>query len=118
MRSSNLEKLVLAASHHAYPSFSQLAAALSKSGWMKTDRKLIGRLNEYQVIGRHLPTEAMPTPKLYRMRIFAPNDVVAKSRFWYFLTKLRKVKRANGEVVSLNVVCVIWELYFSALEEE
>ncbi|GAD92811.1 60S ribosomal protein L20 [Paecilomyces variotii No. 5] len=62
------------------------------------------RLNEYQVIGRHLPTEANPTPKLYRMRIFAPNDVVAKSRFWYFLTKLRKVKKANGEIVSLNVI--------------
>ncbi|KAF3399154.1 60S ribosomal protein L20-B [Talaromyces pinophilus] len=62
------------------------------------------RLNEYQVIGRHLPTEANPTPKLYRMRIFAPNTVVAKSRFWYFLTKLKKVKKANGEIVSLNVI--------------
>ena len=38
------------------------------------------------------------------MRIFAPNDVVAKSRFWYFLAKLRKIKKANGEVVSLNKV--------------
>jgi large subunit ribosomal protein L18Ae len=66
----------------------------------------IGRLKEYQVIGRHLPTEANPTPKLYRMRIFAPNDVVAKSRFWYFLAKLRKIKKANGEIVSLNLVCV------------
>jgi len=65
----------------------------------------IGRLLEYQVVGRHLPTESNPTPKLYRMRIFAPNDVVAKSRFWYFLAKLKKVKKANGEVVSLNVVC-------------
>ena len=39
------------------------------------------------------------------MRIFAPNDVVAKSRFWYFLMKLKKVKKANGEIVSLNKVC-------------
>ncbi|GKZ70287.1 60S ribosomal protein L20 [Aspergillus niger] len=62
------------------------------------------RLTEYQVIGRHLPTEANPTPKLYRMRIFAPNTVVAKSRFWYFLTQLRKVKKANGEIVSINVI--------------
>merc|ERR1712169_96042 len=52
----------------------------------------MGRLQEYQVIGRHLPTDANPTPKLYRMRIFAPNTVVAKSRFWYFLMKPRKVK--------------------------
>ncbi|KAI1502497.1 ribosomal L18ae/LX protein domain-containing protein [Biscogniauxia marginata] len=64
----------------------------------------MGRLQEYQVIGRHLPTEANPTPKLYRMRIFAPNEVVAKSRFWYFLMKLRKVKKSNGEIVSLNKI--------------
>ncbi|PLB41859.1 60S ribosomal protein eL20 [Aspergillus candidus] len=64
----------------------------------------MGRLTEYQVIGRHLPTEANPTPKLYRMRIFAPNPVVAKSRFWYFLTQLRKVKKATGEVVAVNVI--------------
>jgi len=64
----------------------------------------MGRLKEYQVIGRHLPTDVNPTPKLYRMRIFAVNDVVAKSRFWYFLGRLRKVKKANGEVVSLNQI--------------
>lgn len=45
----------------------------------------MGYFQEYQVVGRHLPTEAEPTPKIYRMRIFAPNEVVAKSRFWYFL---------------------------------
>ena len=61
-----------------------------------TDIATIGRLREYQVIGRHLPTETNPTPKLYRMRIFANNDVVAKSRFWYFLMKLRKVKKSTG----------------------
>lgn len=63
-----------------------------------------GRMIEYQVVGRHLPTESNPTPKLYRMRIFANNDVVAKSRFWYFLSKLRKVKKTNGEIISLNVI--------------
>ncbi|KAL2165444.1 hypothetical protein VTH06DRAFT_742 [Thermothelomyces fergusii] len=62
------------------------------------------RLQEYQVIGRHLPTEANPNPSLYRMRIFAPNEVVAKSRFWYFLRGLRKVKKGTGEIVSVNVI--------------
>ncbi|GAA5918916.1 hypothetical protein JCM6882_003373 [Rhodosporidiobolus microsporus] len=64
----------------------------------------MGRFQEYQVIGRKLPSEKEPQPKLYRMRIFAPNDVVAKSRFWYFLRKLRKVKKATGEVVAVNVI--------------
>lgn len=59
---------------------------------------------EYQVIGRHLPTADEPTPKLYRMRIFAPNEVVAKSRFWYYLRKLKKVKKANGEIVAVTKV--------------
>ena len=38
------------------------------------------------------------------MRIFANNTVVAKSRFWYFLMKLRKVKKSNGEIVALNQI--------------
>ncbi|KAF8755395.1 Ribosomal proteins 50S-L18Ae/60S-L20/60S-L18A [Rhizoctonia solani] len=38
------------------------------------------------------------------MRIFAPNEVVAKSRFWYYLRQLKKVKKATGEIVSVNKV--------------
>ncbi|KAI5785894.1 ribosomal L18ae/LX protein domain-containing protein [Geopyxis carbonaria] len=64
----------------------------------------MGRLQEYLVIGRKLPSEVEPTPKLYKMKLFAPNVVVAKSRFWYFLKKLRKVKKSAGEIVSLHVV--------------
>ena len=56
------------------------------------------------MVGRKLPSEKDVAPKLYRMRIFAPNEVVAKSRFWYFLKKLRKVKKAAGEIVSINQV--------------
>merc|ERR1711939_1214349 len=64
----------------------------------------MGRFSEYQVIGRKLPSDKEPQPKLYRMRIFAPNDVVAKSRYWYFMRKLRKVKKAAGELVAVNLI--------------
>jgi len=64
----------------------------------------MGRLHEYQVIGRHLPTESDPNPKLYRMRLFAPNEVIAKSRFWYFLKRFNKVKRATGEIIAANEI--------------
>ncbi|CCD24869.1 60S ribosomal protein eL20 NDAI_0E00530 [Naumovozyma dairenensis CBS 421] len=64
----------------------------------------MAHLKEYQVIGRRLPTESVPEPKLFRMRIFASNEVVAKSRYWYFLQKLHKVKKASGEVVSINQI--------------
>ncbi|KFA74102.1 hypothetical protein S40288_03814 [Stachybotrys chartarum IBT 40288] len=73
-------------------------------GRQKLTNILSGRLQEYEVIGRHLPTEANPTPSMYRMTIFAPNETIAKSRFWYFLRGLRKVKKATGEIVSVKAI--------------
>ncbi|BEJ14709.1 hypothetical protein CspHIS471_0404760 [Cutaneotrichosporon sp. HIS471] len=64
----------------------------------------MARFQEYSVVGRGLPTEQEPEPKLYRMRIFAPNDVVAKSRFWYYLRQLKKMKKSHGEIVALNII--------------
>lgn len=61
-------------------------------------------MHEYQIIGRKLPSASEPTPQLYKMRIFASNEIIAKSRFWYFLSKLKKVKRAAGEIVSFSEV--------------
>ena len=51
-----------------------------------------------------MPTEAQPEPSLYRMTIFAPNETVAKSRFWYFIRGLKKMKKATGEVISVKVL--------------
>ena len=56
------------------------------------------------MIGRRLPSEKDENPTLYRMRVFAPDEVAAKSRFFYFLKKLKKVKKANGEIVFCGVV--------------
>merc|ERR1712007_292265 len=55
-------------------------------------------------IGRKLPSEKEPNPPLYRMRIFAPDHIVAKSRFWYFLRQLRKFKKTTGEIVSVQQI--------------
>nr|CAI5818452.1 unnamed protein product [Callosobruchus analis] len=38
------------------------------------------------------------------MRIFAPDPIVAKSRFWYFLRQLKKFKKSTGEIVSLKPI--------------
>merc|ERR1711966_351256 len=43
-----------------------------------------------------------PTPKIYRMRMFAKNKVLAKSRFWYFMKKLNKAKKSGGELLGVN----------------
>ncbi|KAL0143098.1 ribosomal L18ae/LX protein domain-containing protein [Mucor lusitanicus] len=53
----------------------------------------MARFHEYQVVGRKLPSAQEVAPKLFRMRIFAPNVV-----------KLRKVKKAAGEIVSVNLI--------------
>eukprot|EP00341_Mesodinium_pulex_P002165 CAMPEP_0116977134 /NCGR_PEP_ID=MMETSP0467-20121206/56945_1 /TAXON_ID=283647 /ORGANISM="Mesodinium pulex, Strain SPMC105" /LENGTH=108 /DNA_ID=CAMNT_0004670135 /DNA_START=9 /DNA_END=332 /DNA_ORIENTATION=- len=38
------------------------------------------------------------------MRIFAPNEVVAKSRYWYFLSKYHKMKKTTGEILQVNEI--------------
>lgn len=61
-------------------------------------------MRQFTIVGRKQPSEKEPSPTLYRMSIFAPNKVVAKSRFWYFLSKLRKMKKTTGEIVGLKEV--------------
>ena len=63
-----------------------------------------GDLKEFKIIGRRVPTEKIRNPQLYRMRIFAPDDVQAKSKFWYFMNRLKKVKKTCGEIVAISVV--------------
>lgn len=67
------------------------------------------QLKEYEVIGRKLPTEKEKTTPLYKMRIFAPDRIVAKSRFWYFLRQLKKFKKSTGEIVSLKQVSTFFK---------
>merc|ERR1712137_1179255 len=61
-------------------------------------------VHHYEVVGRHKPTEKNPNPKVYRMKLFADNTVVARSRFWYYMSLMKKVKRANGEIVSVKEI--------------
>ncbi|KAF8370590.1 hypothetical protein PRIPAC_81207, partial [Pristionchus pacificus] len=56
-------------------------------------------LHEYIVIRRKLPTEKEPVTPIYKMQTFSSNAVIAKSRFWYFISMLRRLKKANGEIL-------------------
>lgn len=62
--------------------------------------KASGTFREYVIVGRPKPSQKIKKTPIYRMRIFAPNDVVARSRYWYFLSKLRKLKKSAGEILS------------------
>lgn len=50
------------------------------------------------------PTESNPSPTLYKMQLFADNAVRARSKFWYFMSKLNRVKKANGQVLAVHEV--------------
>ncbi|KAJ1455724.1 ribosomal L18ae/LX protein domain-containing protein [Pelagophyceae sp. CCMP2097] len=56
----------------------------------------------YQVIGRKTPTPLDPEPPVFRMKLFAPNEVVARSRFWYFMHQYRKMKKTTGQILDVN----------------
>jgi large subunit ribosomal protein L18Ae len=55
-------------------------------------------------MGRKNPTEQDPSPKVYALRLFARNAVIAKSKFWYHLRRLLKTKSAQGQILSVNEV--------------
>ena len=40
------------------------------------------KYHQYQVVGRHVPTEKDAEPTLYRMKLWATDPVRAKSKFW------------------------------------
>ena len=56
-------------------------------------------LKEYCIIGRQTPNEKIPEPELFVMKIFAQNEIRAKSRFWYFIKKTQKKKKVIGELI-------------------
>jgi len=66
--------------------------------------KVQGELKQYRVVGRRLPTAKDPQTPLYQMKIFAPNTVQAKSRFWYFIRFLKNVKKAHGEIIACDQI--------------
>jgi len=61
-------------------------------------------LKHYQVIGRATPTKEVNNPTVYKYEVFAPNFVVAKSRFWRLMNDKNKIKQTNGDVISVKVV--------------
>jgi len=62
------------------------------------------KVRQYLLVGRGKPTPKDPEPKVYRMRLFTPNSVVAKSRFWSFMRKQKKIKHSNGELIAIHEV--------------
>ena len=56
---------------------------LARSLYLCTSLAAICAIHQYQVVGRALPMEPDQHPKIYRMKLWATNEVRAKSKFWY-----------------------------------
>ncbi|KAG7533153.1 Ribosomal protein 50S-L18Ae/60S-L20/60S-L18A [Arabidopsis thaliana x Arabidopsis arenosa] len=64
-------------------------------------RKIWSMLKEFctcSFVGRALPTEKDDQPKIYRMKLWATNGVLAKSKFW----RQKKVNKSNGQMLAIN----------------
>ena len=62
------------------------------------------RGRRYYVFGRALPTEENPTPEVIVVRVFAKNEVFAKSKFWSTNKVLNKIKKSQGEVLKVQEI--------------
>ena len=65
-------------------------------------------VRHYLIVGRLKQSEKTlkfkNREKVFKMRIFAKNPVLAKSKFWYFLRKMNKVKKSNGEILACSEI--------------
>merc|ERR1719160_7182 len=71
---------------------------------MSEVKSLQPKVGQYQIVGRAAPTEKKPAPKIYRMRIFATDQIMARNKFWYFMKKICKAKKTGGEILAVNEI--------------
>merc|ERR1719469_1302614 len=62
------------------------------------------KVRQFYVVGRALATETNSDPELYRMRIFARDPVLARSKFWYHMKRQHKVRKIQGEIISTSEI--------------
>uniref|UniRef100_A0A8C0R6C4 Ribosomal protein 50S-L18Ae/60S-L20/60S-L18A domain-containing protein n=1 Tax=Canis lupus dingo TaxID=286419 RepID=A0A8C0R6C4_CANLU len=58
----------------------------------------LSNIKYQRFVGRCLPTPKCHTLSMHHPRILAPNHVIAKFHFWYFVSQLKKMK-PSGEIV-------------------
>lgn len=77
---------------------------------MRVQSEAYTPMKHFEVTGRTLPSRVNKSPKVYTMSVFAPNHVVARSKFFRLLTlrtkakpaSLLKVKGTRAEVLSIR----------------
>ena len=62
------------------------------------------QVRQYVVSAARLPIVAETKPEILQMRVFARDEVTAKTKFWYNMRKLNKIKRSQGRILSVNEI--------------
>eukprot|EP01017_Pseudomicrothorax_dubius_P001255 TRINITY_DN0_c4061_g1_i2.p1 TRINITY_DN0_c4061_g1~~TRINITY_DN0_c4061_g1_i2.p1 ORF type:complete len:187 (-),score=53.89 TRINITY_DN0_c4061_g1_i2:20-580(-) len=71
---------------------------------VKRDTSLRMNIRQYLISARKFPTENDKEPAVFSMRIFAANEVLAKTKFWRQMRRQNKFKKANGEILAVNEI--------------
>ena len=61
-------------------------------------------MKQYLIMGRVKPNKEVPEPTVFRMRVFAQNEVIARSRFWNLLREQKKIKRTHAELLATQEI--------------
>merc|ERR1712159_393647 len=59
---------------------------------------------QFRVLGREIVTKRDPNPLIYRLKVWANDPVRARSKFWYFLHKLCRIKKTKGHIISCRQI--------------
>ena len=62
------------------------------------------RGRQFLIYGRALPTDKTATPAVIVVKVIAPNESVARSRFWKLNKRDHKLKRSHGEILKVQEV--------------
>ena len=59
------------------------------------------RYHQYHIVGRHVPTDADPSPQVFRMKLWSLDDTRAKSKFWCVLSHFAFIKTCSPRLGKL-----------------
>ncbi|EHY66036.1 large subunit ribosomal protein L18Ae [Nematocida ausubeli] len=61
-------------------------------------------MKEYKVLASEKPSAANPVPQIFANNVFAPNEIIARSKTFNLLRKQYKIKLATGVVLKMEEV--------------
>merc|ERR1711959_525223 len=64
----------------------------------------MGMFRGYQIVGRLHPNIENHAAVLHRMKIWAADPLRARSKFWFFMRRIRKIQKTKGQIISCREI--------------